>query len=134
MDTIEAGYIVVGAGSAGLDLGSERWNARRAGLIAEQAGYALGQEALLPPPNGCLARSGAAAEFHRATALAGPQHDLRPPDMLLRAVAIRHDGAEGQTAGFGEIDRGGFAHPPDSHGQVSSGILNRMQMSDFIHQ
>jgi hypothetical protein len=53
--------------------------------------------------------------------------------MLVPAVAIPHDRAERLTVGFGEGDRGGFAHPPDSHGQVSGGILNRMQMSDFIH-
>ncbi len=41
-------------------LGSERRNARRTGLITEQTGHACGQEALLPPPDGCLARAGAA--------------------------------------------------------------------------
>src|SRR5208283_2776309 len=92
----------------GRDLGSERWNARRAGLIAQQTGHALGQETLLPPPDGCLARAGAAGEFHRAAALGGQQYDLRPPDMLLRAVAVHHDGAEGLAVGFGEAYRGGF--------------------------
>jgi hypothetical protein len=48
-------------------------------------------------------------------------------------ASIRDDGAQGQAVGFVEVDLGDFAHPPDSHGQVSSGILNRMQMSDFIH-
>ena len=122
-----------GGHHAGLDLGSERRNARRAGLIAEQTGHAFGHEALLPAPDGCLARAGAAGEFHRAAALGGQQHDLGPPDMLLRAVAIRHDGAQHQAVGFAEVGCGGFAHPPDSHGQVSVRILNRMQMSDFIH-
>ena len=31
------------------------------------------------------------------------------------------------------IDLDGFAHPIDSHGQVTDGILNRMQMSYYIH-
>jgi hypothetical protein len=122
-----------GGHHAGLDLGSERRNARRAGLIAEQTGHAFGQEALLLAPDRRLARAGAAGEFHRAATLGGQQHDLRPPDMLLRAVAVRHDGAERQAVGFGEVDCGGSAHPSDSHGQVSVRILNRMQMSDFIH-
>jgi hypothetical protein len=30
------------------------------------------------------------------------------------------------------MDLDGFAHPPDPHGQVARGILNRMQMSDYI--
>jgi hypothetical protein len=118
---------------AGLDFGSKRRNARPAGLIAQQTGHTLGQEALLPPPDRRLARAGAAGEFHRAAALGGQQHNLRPPDMLLPAVPIGHDGAQGQAVRFGEIDRGGFAHPPDSHGKVSVRIRNRMHMSDFIH-
>jgi hypothetical protein len=37
------------------------------------------------------------------------------------------------AVGGGDVDSDTFAHPPDSHAQVSSGILNRMQMSDYIH-
>src|SRR3954449_8795296 len=120
-----------GGHHASLDFSSERRNARRTGLIAQQTGHAFGQEALLPTPDRRLARAGAPGEFHRATACGVQQHVLGPPDMLLRTVAIPHDGAERQTVSFSEDNLGGFAHPPDSHGEVSSGILKRMQMSEI---
>ena len=58
-------------------------------------------------------------------AIGGQKHDLRPPDMSLRAVAILHDGGQGLTVRFGEVDGSDLAHPPDSHGQVAEGILNQ---------
>ena len=108
---------------AGLDFCSERWNARRAGLVAQQAGDAFGQEPLLPPPDRGLARAGAAGEFHRAATVRSQQHDLRPPDMLLRAVPIRHDGHKALAVGVRDVDGDTFAHPPDSHAQVSKATL-----------
>ena len=118
------------AGSDGLrrgdharrDFRRKRRNARPAGLVAQQAGHAPGQEALLPPPDRGLARAGAAGEFHRAAAVGCQQDDLRPPDMLLRAVPVRHDGRQGLAVGVGDVDFDTFAHPPDSHAQVSRGI------------
>jgi hypothetical protein len=53
--------------------------------------------------------------------------------VLLRAVPVRDDGDQRLTIGSGEVDFGGFAHPADSHGQVDDGILNRMQVSDYIY-
>src|ERR1700712_3052454 len=67
-----------GRDNAGLDFSAERWDARRAGLVAQQAGNAFGHEPLLPTPDRGLALAGATDEFHRAAALRGQQHDLRP--------------------------------------------------------
>ena len=117
----------------GLDRRRKRRNARAAGLVAQQASQALGQEAILPPPDRGLAGAGAPGEFHGPAAIGGQQHDLRPPDMLLRAVSIHDDAGQGQAVSFGDADFDGFAHPPDSHEQGARGILNRMQMSDYIH-
>jgi hypothetical protein len=117
----------------GLDFGSQWRDARRAGLVAQQAGDAFGHEPLLPPPDQGLARAGAAGEFHRAATVRGQQHDLRPPDMLLRAVPVRHDRYKALVVGVRDVDGDTFVHPPDSHAQLSRGIVNRMQMSDYIH-
>ena len=116
-----------------LDLGSERWNARRTGLVAEQARHTFDHEPFLPPPHACLARTGAAGDFHRAAAVRAEQHDLGPPDVLLRAVPVRHNGRQSLAVGVGHVDYDTFAHPPDSHGRVSVRIPNRMQASDYIH-
>ncbi len=53
--------------------------------------------------------------------------------MFLRAIAVRHDGDQRLAFGFSEVNFDGFARPADSHSQVNDGILNRMQMSDYIH-
>jgi hypothetical protein len=54
--------------------------------------------------------------------------------VFLRTVPVRHDGGQSLAVSFREIDFDGFVRPPDSHGQVADGILNRMQVSDYIHQ
>jgi hypothetical protein len=64
--------------------------------------------------------------YHGAAAIGSQQNDLRPPNVFLRAIAVRHDGDQRPAVGFSEVNFGGFAHPPDSHGQVDDGILNRM--------
>jgi hypothetical protein len=116
-----------------LDIRRERRNARTAGFVAQQARHALGQETFLPPPDRGFAGAGPAGEFHGAAAIGGQQHDLRPPDVFLRTVPVRHDGRQRLAVSFGEVDFDGFVHPPDSHGQVEHGILNRMQVLDYIH-
>jgi hypothetical protein len=115
-----------GGDHAGLHLRRKRRNARATGLVTQQARHALGQEAVLPPPDRGLAGAGPAGEFHGAAAIGSQQHDLRPPNVFLRAIAVRHDGDQRLAVGFSEVNFGGFAHPPDSHGQVDDGILNRM--------
>jgi len=122
-----------GSDHTGLHIRRQRRNARAAGLVAQQTRHALGLEAVLPTPDRSLAGAGTAGQFRGPTAVGGQQHDLRPPDVLLRAVAVRHDSGQGLTIGFGEADFDGFAHPPDSHGQVAKGILNRTQASVYIH-
>jgi hypothetical protein len=78
-----------GGDHTGFDLDSKRWNPRRAGLVAQQAGHAFGQEPLLPSPDRSLARTGAAGDFHRAAAIGCQRDDLCPPDMLLRVLLQR---------------------------------------------
>ena len=122
-----------GGDHARLNLGPKRRNARRTGLVAQQAGHTFGHKSLLPPPDRGLARARAPGEFHGAAAVNGQQDDLRPPDMFLRAVAVHHDHRQGLAVGVGDSNGALFAHPPDSHAQVPRGILNRMQTSDYIH-
>ena len=122
-----------GGNHASLHIRRKRWNARTAGLVAQQTRHALREEPLLPSPDRGLAGAGAASEFHGAAAIGGQQHDLRPPYVLLRTVAVGDDAAQRLTIGFGEVNLDGLAHPPDSHDQGAEGILSRMQASDYIH-
>src|ERR671919_634291 len=59
--------------------------------------------------------------LHRADAdPAGP----RPPDVLLRAVAVRHDRLEPSTIGGGHVDLDPLAHAPPYHRPLRLGNLS----------
>src|SRR4051794_16840138 len=104
------------------DLGSKRWNARRPRLIVQQAVDALGHEAGLPTPHGGLADAGPAHDLGGAAALGGQQHDVRPPDMLLRAVAIRHNRRKSLTVAGCDMDADPGAHATDLYAARRQGI------------
>ena len=104
------------------DLASKRRDARRPGLVAQQAVDALGHEAGLPAPYGGLADAGAAHDLGGAAAIGGQQHDVRPPDVLVRTVAIRNDHRKSLTIVGGEVDADPAAHTADSHAASRRGI------------
>ena len=68
----------------------QRRDARRAGLVAQQAVHPRRHEALLPAPDTGLGLTGQPHDLARAVPVGREQHDPRPPHMLLRAVPI-HD-------------------------------------------
>jgi hypothetical protein len=113
-----------GRDDAGLDFSSDWGDVGRVGLVAQQVGDAFGRERLPPPLDRGLARAGVTGEFQRAATVRSQQHDLRPPDMLLRAVPIRHDRHKALAVDGRDADGDTSAHPPDSHAQLSSGIPN----------
>ena len=108
-------------------------NARRTGLVAQQARDALGHEAFLPAPDSRFAGAAAAHDLGRAAAIGSQQDNLRPPDMFLRAVPIGHNRFQfgAVLGGYGHCDT--IEHTADSHLAAWMGILNRTQMLDFIH-
>ena len=70
---------------------AERRDARRPRLVAQQAVDAFLGEALLPAPDAGLRLARPAHDLDGAEAVRRQQHDLGPPDMLLRAVAVTDD-------------------------------------------
>ena len=68
--------------------GAQRLNARGTRLVAKQAVEPFLNETLLPAPNSGLGLGSAAHDLVRADAIGGQQHDLSPPDVLLRRVAV----------------------------------------------
>jgi hypothetical protein len=115
------------------DLTPERRHARGPRLVAEQPVDTGRHEPLLPAPDRCLALAGSAHDLDRAVALGGQQDDPSPPDMLLRAVPIRHDRFQASTVGGAQIDGYSMTHAPDSHASAGSGIHLRILPSGFIH-
>ncbi len=88
----------------------------------------------LPAPDSRLADAGVAHDLGCAAAVRRQQHDLGSPDMLLRAVPVRHDRVQLSTILGTHCNFDPGAHPADSaYPARSRGILNRTQMSDFIH-
>ena len=90
-------------------------------------------EPLLPAPHHRLAAAGAALDGVGAQPVCGQQNDAGPPDMLLRAVSVRHHRLKQSTVGGCHIDDDPFAHAPDSHDACEPGILSGTRSSDCMH-
>ena len=114
-------------------LGRERRDARRTGLVAQQAANPVRHIALLPTPDRRLAGIGTSHDLCRAEALRRQQHDPCAPDVLLRAVPVRRDRRKLPTISRAHFHYDPCAHGADSHPHAPLGILNRTQASDFIH-
>jgi hypothetical protein len=63
----------------------------------------------------------------RAAALCRRQDDLGPPDVLLRAVSIRHDPFQPVSVRSAHLDADPFAHAAACHGFFLKGILRLHQ-------
>jgi hypothetical protein len=115
------------------DLLSERRNPRRPGLVAQEAVDPLFREALLPAPDAGLGLACPAHDLDRAEAAGRKQHDLGPPGMLLRGVAVADDRLQAAAIDGAEGDGDTRAHVPDSHSPNPPGIPSWIQPSDLIH-
>jgi hypothetical protein len=115
------------------DIRTKGWDARRSGLVAQEALIASLHEAFLPAPHTGLRLTGLAHDLVGADAARAQQDDLSTPDMLVRGVAIPRQ--RGQTAAISglESDGNSSSHAPDSHVSSPSGIPYGIQMSDLIH-
>jgi hypothetical protein len=69
----------------------------------------------------------------RAVASRRHENDPRTPDVLLRAVPVRHDRFKIGAVPALELDIGSFMHSTDSHRRARSGISKKIEVSDFIH-
>ena len=68
-------------------------------------------EPLLPSPHACLGRARTPHDLAGANPIGAQQHDLRPPDVLLRRVAILGDPFETLSVRGCEVDDYTTAHP-----------------------
>ena len=114
-------------------LRAEGLNARGPGLVAQQAIDAFVGKPFLPAPDNRLALGGASHDRHRAEPLGSGQHDPGAPDVLLRAIAVRHDGFEPVTLSGGYFDDDPGAHRTNSHVESAKGIHLRTRPSRSIH-
>jgi len=93
------------------------------GLIVQQASHAFAHEPLLPAPHTGFRNPGAAHHLGGAAALCRGQDDPRPPDMLLRAVAVHDHRRQLLAIGGTHFDIDPLAHRVSSHASPQLGIL-----------
>src|SRR5882724_8798390 len=79
------------------------------------------------------ADAGRAHDLGCARPVGGQKHDPGAPDVLLRAVPIRHDRVQADAGGGAYVYGDACSHPPDSHRLKPAGIPIRTQPSDFDH-
>jgi hypothetical protein len=128
------GRIGTGQGHDPIDdrLGQRR-DARRPGLVAQQAVDAGLHEAFLPAPDYGLALAGLLHDRRRTETIGGQHHDPAAPSMLLRAIAVGYHRFQAATVGSVNGDDDPLAHSQDSHAGRSVGILRGTQSSGWIH-
>ena len=115
------------------DLVRQRLDARGPRLVARQPLKPFVGETFLPAPDTSLRRARPAHDFVRAHAVGRQKHDLAPPNVLLRRVAIPDQSQKPKPIFRRNGKRYSCAHAPDSHIASPPGIRDRIQMSDFIH-
>ena len=115
------------------DVRLQRWNARRPGLVAQQALDTFFGESLLPAPDAGLRLARPAHDLDRADAGGAEQHDLGSPDMLLRRVAVAHQRFEATMIRWGNLDGDAGAHPIALARPAGTGNPKRTQPSGSIH-
>jgi hypothetical protein len=113
--------------------GRQRWLAGAARLVAQEPVHTLQHETLLPAPHAGLILAGLALDAGRPDPVGGQQNDPCPPNVLLRAVAIRDDRLETDTVVGINGDGDSLAHPAASHIRRAAGIRYRSLLSDQIH-
>src|ERR1700735_633109 len=122
-----------GSHEGGHNFGAERRNARRPGLVAQEAVHALLHEPLLPSPDAGLRYPRLTHDLGRGETGWRPKHDPRAPDMLLRTVSVRSNRLQTSTIGGIQFNEDRCAHQTDSHSHDPRGIPYPTLPSDFIH-
>jgi hypothetical protein len=111
---------------------SKRRDARGPRFVPPKSRRPFVAEPFLPTPDHGLGLPGRAHDLGRAVAFGRQKNDFRPPNVLLRAVAVRHHRFNRAPIGRAKSDVRSLVHPADSHRRVSRGILKRIEVLDLI--
>jgi hypothetical protein len=110
--------------------GRQRRDARRSGLVAQQPIHAFGLVTLRPALDRVLALAALAHDCRRSQPRGRQQHDPRPPDVLLRTVAIRHHRFQAVSIAGTQRDPLAHSRSPNTPRQD---IRNPPHLLDLIH-
>ena len=114
-------------------LRAQRRDARWPRFIAPKSRRAVVPESLLPPPDHRLGFTGCLHDLGSAATIGGQKNDFRPPNVLLRAIAVGHHCFKLGAVGGAQSDIRSLVHPADSHTRVRRGIPQRIEMLDLVH-
>jgi hypothetical protein len=115
------------------DVRSQRRDARRPRLVAQETIISFLHEALLPAPDTGLRFAGPSHDLIGANTVRALQDNLGPPDMLVWGVAIPREHLQTAAISGLESDGNSGSQAPNSHASSSLGIPSGIQMSDAIH-
>jgi hypothetical protein len=106
---------------------------RRAGLVPQQPLDSLCHGPFLPAPDCSLADAGRSHDRRCAEPIGRRQHYPRPPNVLLRAIAIIDDCLKALAIPRMKMNGDTCAHSPDSHVRYAFRIQNRTLLSASFH-
>ena len=115
------------------DIRSKWRDARGSRLVAQEAVVTSLHEAFLPAPHTGFRLAGLAHDLIGADAIRAQQHDLGPPDVLMRRITIPRERGQAAAISGLESDGNSGSHAPDLHVSSPAGIPYGIQMSDLIH-
>ena len=102
-------------------------------LVAPKPRHAFLAEPFLPAPNHRLGFAGGPHDVGSAMTIGRQKHNLRPPNVLLRAVAVGRHRLKLAAVGGTQSNVGLLAHSSDSHTRVHQRMPKRIEMSDLVH-
>ena len=114
-------------------LRSERRNARRPRLVAQQPLDAFFGKALLRAPDAGLRLARPAHDLDRAEPVGAEQNDLGSPNVLLSRVVVADQHLQAAVVGWRDLKRDTGAHAPASHAASRGGIPDGTQPSGSVH-
>ena len=113
---------------------AERWNARPPCLVPPKASGSFVSETFLPAPDHRLGLAGSLHDFSRTATIGRQKHNLCPPNVPLRAIAVGDHCLKAATLRPAQMNVRSLVHPLDSHTGVLRGIPKRIEVSDLVHQ
>ena len=112
---------------------AQRRDARWSRFIPPKPHSTLLSEPLLPTPDHRLGLAGRLHDLGSAATIGRQKNDFCPPNVLLRAVAVRHRRLKRTAIGGAQSDVRSLVHSSDSHVRGRQGIPKRIEMSDLDH-
>jgi len=102
-------------------------------FFAPKPRHAFLAEPFLPAPDHRLGLAGGQHDLGSAMSIGPQKNNLRPPNVLLRAVAVGDNRLKLLPFEGTQLNVGSLMHSSQSHMRVCQRIPKRIEMSDLVH-